>query len=176
MGRYHPRRRQAAPGLAVAPCAGGRGAGGGGRGGLDAAALIAIVEADGADGPFAVTDARAEATAQALEADFAALYPINAETDAPLIGRWTGDVFFGGNPWLPTTLALATLRYRRAALLGDQGAFAHGERTMTRLRAAMPAEGFPEQLDRATGAPTSCLELTWSAAAFLAAAEARAGS
>ena len=29
------------------------------------------------------------------------------------------------------------------------------------------------ELDRATGAPTSCLNLTWSAAAFLQAAAAR---
>lgn len=139
---------------------------GGGADDLDAAVIVAVAEADRADGPFAATGARAGRAADALAARFAALYPVNRGAGAALIGRWPGDAFFGGNPWLPTTLALAALRFRR-------GETAAGDAIMARLREVMPVEGFPEQLHRETGEPVSCRQLTWSAAAFLAAAEAR---
>ena len=38
---------------------------------------------------------------------------------------------------------------------------------------APEGDALPEQFDRSTGAPVSCLALTWSAAAFIGAATAR---
>ena len=92
------------------------------------------------------------------------------------IGRWADDVYFGGNPWYPNTLGFAELHYRIAALTGDEEALAKAEARMSLIAEYVPdpKTTLPEQFDRETGAPTSCLALTWSAAAFLAATAARA--
>ena len=91
------------------------------------------------------------------------------------IGRWAKDVYFDGNPWYPTTLGFAEIDYRIAALTGDTKAFDRAEARMALVQdfAPDPVIPLPEQFDRASGAPTSCLELTWSAAACLEAAAAR---
>ncbi|MFN3612966.1 MAG: glycoside hydrolase family 15 protein [Rubrimonas sp.] len=140
---------------------------------VDAAVVLAILWADAADGPFAIDSARTTATLEALEARFMALYPVNAGRDAPLCGRFPADVFFGGNPWLPTTLGFAELRYRRAALGKGDAEADRADAMMERLRELLPDGGFPEQLHRETGAPISCKALTWSAAALLSVAAAR---
>jgi glucoamylase len=59
-------------------------------------------------------------------------------------------------------------------LAHDGADLARAEGYMARLRAILPpGDALPEQIDRSTGAPTSARELSWSAAAFLGAAEAR---
>lgn len=141
---------------------------------LDAATCLAILHAGRHDGPFALTAPRTRATVAALEARFAALYPISRRTGALAIGRWAEDVYFDGNPWYPTTLGFAELHYRIAALTGDRAAFAKAEAGMHLIQTVAPDPGpLPEQFHRDTGAPTSSLDLTWSAAAFLEAAAAR---
>ncbi|WP_017998328.1 glycoside hydrolase family 15 protein [Paracoccus sp. N5] len=143
-------------------------------GALDAATCLAILHARRSAGPFALTAPRSRATVAGLEALFAALYPINRGRNPPAIGRNARDVYFGGNPWYPTTLGLAELHYRIAALTGDTEAFVKAEGWLALIQQVAPTPGpLPEQFDRRTGAPTGCLDLTWSAAAFLEAAAAR---
>lgn len=143
-------------------------------GSLDAATCLAILHARRSDGPFALTAPRTRATMAALEDLFAGLYPINAGRTPPAIGRFATDVYFDGNPWYPTTLGFAELHYRIAALTGDRAALEKAEGWMARVQSLAPQPGpLPEQFDRNTGAPRSCLNLTWSAAAFLEAAAAR---
>ena len=145
-------------------------------GALDAATVLAILHAGRTDGPLALTAPRTRATMAALETTFRDLYPINAGRSEPAIGRWAGDVYFGGHPWVPTTLGFADLHYRLAAL-GDADAFARAEGWMALIAKLFPDPGpLPEQMDRTTGAPTSCPALTWSAAAFLETAAARDGA
>ena len=142
---------------------------------LDSATCLAILHARRRHGPFALTAPRTRATVAALEHVFAGLYPINSNRSVPAIGRWAEDVYFDGNPWYPTTLGFAELHYRIAADTGDTEAFAKAEAWMRLIQevAPNPAGPLPEQFDRRTGAPASCLDLTWSAAAFLEAAVAR---
>ncbi|KGJ05334.1 glucoamylase [Paracoccus halophilus] len=141
---------------------------------LDAATCLAILHAGRHSGPFAITHPRMRATMAALEAGFADLYPINRDRPVAAIGRWLGDAYFDGNPWYPATLGFAELHYRIAAT-GEPGAFARAEAWMHLIQqvAPQPAGPLPEQFDRRDGRPVSCLDLAWSAAAFLAAAAAR---
>lgn len=145
------------------------------EGRLDSSTCLAILHAGRSDGPFALNAPRTRATMTALEAQFATLYPINGTTSATAIGRWTEDVYFDGNPWFPTTLGFASICYLIAAETGDAEALEKAESWMALIKGVAPRpEGpLPEQFDRSTGAPTSCLDLTWSAAAFLEAADAR---
>lgn len=145
------------------------------EGTLDSATVLAILHAGRATGPFALSAASTQATVAGLERTFSELYPINRGRSAPAIGRWQGDVYFGGNPWFPTTLGFAELHYRIAASTGDAVAFARAEAWMRLVEDVAPDPTAPlsEQFDRTTGAATSCPALTWSAAAFLGAATAR---
>ncbi|MBS0573236.1 MAG: hypothetical protein JSS08_08300 [Proteobacteria bacterium] len=145
------------------------------EGALDSATVLAILHAGREAGPFALSAASTRATVAGLERAFAALYPINRGRSVPAIGRWDGDVYFGGNPWFPATLGFAELHYRIAARTGDAAAFARAEAWMRLIEevAPDPAAPLPEQFDRTTGAAVSCPALTWSAAAFLGAATAR---
>ena len=143
---------------------------------LDAATVLAILHADRAEGPLAAGAPRTLGTVAGLERRFAGLYPINRGRAVPAMGRWPEDDFFGGNPWFPVTLGCAELHYRLAAAgaEGAEGAFAKAEAWMALVEEVAPeGDAMPEQFDRTTGEPRSCLGLTWSAAAFLGAAAAR---
>lgn len=142
---------------------------------LDSAACLAILHAGRVEGKYAMTAPRTRATVAELETVFADLYPINRDRAVPAIGRWATDVYFDGNPWYPVTLGMAELHYRIASETQDEKAFAKAEGWMALIQqvAPKPAGPLPEQFDRATGKPASCLDLTWSAAAFLGASSAR---
>lgn len=140
----------------------------------DAATVLAILHAGRDAGPFGLSASRTMGTVAALERDFAGLYPINAGRQVLAMGRSTRDGFFGGNPWYPVTLGFAELHYRLAERNRARPAFEKAEAWMRLIRDVAPAgDALPEQYDRRTGAPVSCLGLTWSAAAFVAAAAAR---
>lgn len=140
----------------------------------DSATVLALLHADRANGPFALDAPRTLGTVQALERDFAGLYPINRGRTVPAMGRWRDDAFFGGNPWFPVTLGFAELHYRIAMLTGEQWSYDKAEAWMALVEEVAPeGDDLPEQFDRRTGAPRSCLALTWSAAAFIGAATAR---
>ncbi len=141
---------------------------------LDSGTVLAILHADRRHGPLGIAAERTLGTVAALERMFAGLYPINAGRRVPAMGRFEADGFFGGNPWYPVTLGFAELHYRIAALRGDAAAFAKAEAWMELIRGVAPeGDALPEQFDRTTGAPGSSKVLTWSAAAFIAAAAAR---
>ena len=146
---------------------------------VDAAQLLAFVDADLTDGPHSACDPRVEATQAALEAVFAREFPINhglPPERAPALGRSRGDRYFGGGAWYPTTLAAASLCYRRALRPGQdrEAQVRRGDAFLRTVQALLPADGsMSEQVDRATGAPTSARHLTWSYAAFIAAAGLR---
>lgn len=131
----------------------------------DAAVVLgALLEPTAAT--FGTGDPRMAATAAHIERWSLALYPIASEAH-PLVGRWPQDVYFGGNPWLPTSLGFAEFHFHR-------GDIARGEAYLDALARLLPEAGaLPEQLERASGAPISCRDLTWSHAALIAAADAR---
>lgn len=147
---------------------------------VDAAQLLAVLDADLPGGPHSVEDPRVQATQAAVEALFTREFPINRALPpdrAPALGRSRRDRYFGGGAWYPTTLAAAGLCYRRA-LCPEQDRRAllrRGDAFMATLRTLTPADGaLSEQVDRETGAQTSARNLTWSYAAFVSAARLRA--
>ncbi len=142
---------------------------------VDAATLLAVLDADLPDGPHSVLDPHMQATQAALESLFEREFPINRARPpgtAPALGRSKADRYFGGGAWFPTTLAAAALCYRRALCPGeDRMVLARrGDAFMATVRALTPADGtLPEQVDRATGTTASARDLTWSHAAFVGA-------
>lgn len=148
--------------------------------GVDAAQLLAVLDADLPAGAHSVEDPRVQATQAAIEDLFRRELPINHALPAghgPALGRSRGDTYFGGGAWYPTTLAAAGLCYRLARRPGqDRRALVRrGDGFMATVRALTPADGaLSEQVDRVTGAQTSARHLTWSYAAFVGAARLRA--
>lgn len=143
---------------------------------IDSACLIAVLDAELPSGPHSVEDPRVWKTLNALEDLFAREFPINRGRSAPALGRSYADRYFGGGAWYVTTLAAASLCYRRAAL--DPAARWHflsrGDAFMATVRDFTPEGGcLSEQFDRASGVQTSARDLTWSYAAFVSAARAR---
>lgn len=144
---------------------------------VDAAALLAVLDADLPRGRHSIEDPRVQKTQATIEALFAREFPINRARTAPALGRSRGDRYFGGGAWYPTTLAAASLYYRRALHARQVGAamIARGDAFMATVRDLTPADGaLSEQVDRETGTQTSARHLTWSYAAFISAARLRA--
>ena len=143
---------------------------------IDAAALLAVLDADLPEGPHSVADPRVHKTQSALERLFGREFPINRGRAEPALGRSRGDRYFGGGAWYPTTLVAAGLHYRRASHAPQVGAalIARGDGVMATVRALTPADGaLSEQVDRTTGRQTSARHLTWSYAAFVETARLR---
>jgi len=147
---------------------------------VDAATLLAVLDADLLDGPHSVQDPRVHATQAAIQRLFKRELPINHDRTvgaAPALGRWRSDCYFGGGAWYVTTLAAAALYYRRArcAWQDRRALVEQGDRFMERVQALTPGDGsLAEQVDRVTGTPTSARHLTWSYAAFISTARLRA--
>jgi glucoamylase len=81
---------------------------------LDAAVVLAALHA-GHDGERGgVDDDRLLATLPALERAFTQEYPLNQATPQlpPAIGRYAEDRYYGGNPWILTTAAMAEHAFR----------------------------------------------------------------
>ncbi|SON55936.1 Glucoamylase amyD [Hartmannibacter diazotrophicus] len=144
---------------------------------VDTNILMAALHADLPDGDWSLSDARVERIVEVLTEMFSNLYPINAtlpDGEGPLIGRSLHDRYFGGNPWFATSLALAEYHYRRASGAERTERLSQGDAIVAACRRFIPEDGaMSEQIDRATGEPLSARHLTWSYAAFLAAASAR---
>ena len=149
---------------------------------VDAAQLLAVLDADLPDGPHSVLDPRVQATQAAIERLFAREFAINRDLPpgrGPALGRSRQDRYFGGGAWYPTTLAAAALCYRQAARPGQDrtALLRRGDGFMATVRALTPADGaLSEQVDRETGKQTSARHLTWSYAAFVSAARLRAAA
>ena len=141
---------------------------------VDSAILLGVLDADLPEGQHSAADPRVWQTLDALDELFARKFPINRARAAPALGRSHADRYFGGGAWYVTTLAAAALCYRRAAHDRDAAFLARGDAFMTTVRDLIPADGhMAEQVDRNTGAPASAHDLTWSYAAFIAAAGLR---
>lgn len=87
---------------------------------LDIATILAVVHADLPAGAHSILDPRVHATLARLEAFFAAELPINAglaPAAAPAVGRYPGDVYFGGGAYYFATLGVAEFHYRLAAAI-----------------------------------------------------------
>jgi glucoamylase len=146
---------------------------------VDAATLLAVLDADLPDGPHSVLDPRFQETQTKIEAMFAKEFPINQRRPAdcaPALGRNRADRYFGGGAWYPTTLAAAAIYYRCALCAGADAATLvdRGDCFMRTVRRLTPDDGaLSEQVDRATGRQTSARHLTWSYAAFISSAYLR---
>jgi glucoamylase len=105
---------------------------------LDVSVILAALH-----GRSELTDDHLLATARALEAAFAQAYSINRGSPAIAIGRFTDDVYYGGNPWYVTTAAFAEFHYRLARAIVAEGGI-----TVTELNLAFlgSAPGTPEAL------------------------------
>jgi glucoamylase len=118
------------------------------------------------------------ATLRALEALFAAQYPINRDLPAdraPALGRYGDDRYYSGGAYYFSTLAAAELCYRAAAD-ADQAPelVARGDRFLRTVREFTPVSGdMSEQFDQRTGAQTSAKHLAWSYAALISCVAAR---
>jgi glucoamylase len=147
---------------------------------VDAAQLLAVLDADLPEGPHSVADPKVQATQAAIQDLFARELPINRALPSgrgPALGRSRADRYFGGGAWYPTTLAAAGLCYRLAQCPGQDSAalLRRGDSFMATVRALTPADGaLSEQVDRESGAQTSARHLTWSYAAFVSTARLRA--
>jgi glucoamylase len=167
---------------------------------LDIAVILGVLHAGRAKGAHGVLDPKAQATLAALEDLFDAEYPINRDRpteQAPAMGRYANDAYYGGNPWYLATLAAAEFYFElafalrsgarmteapenarfRKRLSGETpaaAAFDRGDMFMRTVQAYTPPSGdLSEQFDRATGAQTSAKHLAWSYAAFITAAATR---
>ena len=146
---------------------------------IDAACILAVLDADLPNGPHSVLDPCAQATLAALDALFRDEFPLNHALPphrAPAFGRSRADRYFGGGAWYVTTLAAAAFFYRLAARDPGHAApwFRRGDAFMATVRALIPIDGsLSEQVDRATGKPVSARDLTWSHAAFISTARLR---
>jgi glucoamylase len=143
---------------------------------VDAVQLLAVLDADLSDGPHSMRDPRVHKTQSAIEDLFAREFPINRGQPAPALGRYRGDHYFGGGAWYPTTLAAASLYYRRARQEGQDcdALLKRGDDFMATVRRFTPPDGaLSEQVDRATGMQRSAHHLTWSYAAFVSASKLR---
>lgn len=72
------------------------------------------------DGLYSPTSKEVAGTIKTLVGSFCAVFPINQQDTQKgvagvLLGRYPGDNYAGGNPWILTSAALATLLYRGAA-------------------------------------------------------------
>lgn len=147
---------------------------------LDGATLLAVLHAGRGSGAFSPSDPRVFSTADALERLFAQEYPLNHDRPpgcGVALGRYTGDQYYSGGPYWFTTLAHAELRYLRAAATGARADFEAAEAIMATVRRFTPDSGeMAEQIDKISGEACSARRLTWSYAAFLTAARARAAA
>lgn len=145
---------------------------------LDMSVILAVLHAGRAHGPHSVSDPRVAATFNRLKAHFAARYPLNRERGLPFaLGRFPGDVYFDGGAWFLCSFAAAEYEYRLAALRRDAAIVARGDAILDAVRTLIPASGeLSEQFHPETGAPLSARNLTWSYAAFITAAQARAAA
>lgn len=146
---------------------------------LDISVILAAIHThDGTRGAHTVHDPRQQATLDALDAAFAAAYPINHGRPVmrgTAMGRYLGDVYFSGGPWYLATLGASEFCYRAAVGSADAAHWiARGEAYLETVRTYTPDDGaLSEQFDPHSGLQTSARHLTWSYAAFLSCVAAR---
>lgn len=156
------------------------------------------------DGVFAPLNKEVIATLAGLSRLFCRTYSLNADAanagiPGVLFGRYEGDNYAGGNPWVLLTASAATLLYRQAEALAkgtipDKEAatmlehLLGGKVTADSLLGAGDAillfmkkyltngMHMNEQIDRSTGALKSAKDLTWNYANVLKAMKERSAA
>jgi len=153
------------------------------------------------DGVFAPLSREAVQTMHGLTHYFCNAFEVNQQAakagiSGVLYGRYDGDHYAGGNPWVLLTASVATLLYRQSAayaqgerpgegaaaalagLIGQEvsasSLLGAGDAILNRLRTFL-TDGMhmSEQLDRNTGKLISAKDLTWNYANVLKAMKAR---
>ena len=125
---------------------------------LDSQVIVAVVDADRAGPEYSVLDDRVQATVAVLEDLYRESYPINRNQEVGLgYGRYAGDVYFGGNPWVFITADFATFYYRLALRLQQGASLTVSDRNMMFLRAVLPPASGAELRRGVTLAPGSTM-------------------
>ena len=166
----------------------------------DTAVIEAFNVGDMDDGLFAPLSKEVVTTLTQLSQLYCGSFQINQQaassgTPGVLFGRYEGDGYNGGNPWVLLTASAATLLYRQALaatqkppsgevaqileqLLGRkptaQNLLGAGDAVLLLMRKFL-VDGMHmnEQIDRNTGKMTSARDLTWNYANVLKAMKAR---
>ncbi|ORZ38793.1 Six-hairpin glycosidase-like protein [Catenaria anguillulae PL171] len=99
------------------------------RSNLDVATILGALHTYGdvTDDFYAPDNERVLATMLSLKRAHRATFAINARYRPdlpPAIGRYTEDVYYGGNPWFLTTIAAAELHYRTVTRAARRGSIA----------------------------------------------------
>jgi glucoamylase len=165
---------------------------------LDTAVVEAFNVGDMGDGKFAPLSAEVVGTQLELSNSFCGIYDLNqqnakAGTPGILYGRYPGDIYAGGNPWILLSATVATLFYRQAAAAqagaevpaalepllgkitdGPKQLLAAGDAIMNMLKKSLnDGMHMAEQIDRNSGKQISAKDLTWSYVNALKAVKAR---
>jgi len=178
---------------------------------VDGAVIVALNYGFDDDAPvYAATSLEVASTVRYYNKAFCAEYPINVADSASklpgvLYGRYPGDHYAGGNPWVLLSAALAQLLYRVAhtakatpitdattlqawadalslpSLASADAAaqlFAAGDAVLLRVREHVKDDGFrlDEQIDKNSGKQVSAKSLTWSYAEVINALTWRAAA
>lgn len=165
----------------------------------DTATIEAFNVGDMDDGKFGPLSREAIATLTGLADSFCNEYPaLNKQGEqGVLFGRYPGDSYEGGNPWILLTASAATLMYRQAAAMAAGGSISDagakqalekfldqdvtvdslvggGDALMNRMRAFLTnGLHMNEQIDKNDGHLRSAKDLTWNYANVLKAMAAR---
>merc|ERR1712048_445665 len=169
---------------------------------LDTAVIEAFNVGNMNDGMFAPLSREVVMTLSAQSHYFCSAYSVNqkaAQANIPgiLFGRYQGDTYAGGNPWILLTASVATLLYRQAEamssgatvtdpeasdalskLLGQavtsESLLGAGDSILTFMKSFLSnGMHMNEQIDRESGALLSAKDLTWNYANMLKAMRAR---
>lgn len=168
---------------------------------LDTAVIEAFNVGDLEDGLFAPLSNEVITTLVAQSRYFCRAFKINQQAAAAnisgiLFGRYQGDGYAGGNPWVLLTASVATLLYRQAdalskgatvqpkvatvfeTLLGQpitvSSLMGAGDAILNRMKTFLTnGMHMNEQIDRNTGVQLSAKDLTWNYANILKAVKAR---
>lgn len=110
---------------------------------LDVSVILGALHGQGSNGILSFNDDRLLATAHAIEMAFGSAYRINQDSSsssgAVAIGRFTDDVYYGGNPWYITTAAFAELYYRIAETIKLEGGIVVTKNNLGFLKAVLPS-------------------------------------
>lgn len=141
---------------------------------LDTSILLAFHHV-GETSVFKLQDAKLKNTIALLESAFTQVYPLNQRgISAVALGRYPEDQYYGGNPWILTTLAVAEYNYRLARQTNNPKLIDVGDSYLERMRFHSRADGaMAEQWDKFSGYHLSADELTWSHASFITAISER---
>jgi len=166
----------------------------------DTAVLEAFNVGDMDDGVFAPLSKEVTATLSGLSQLFCRSYELNQAASSGgvpgvLFGRYEGDSYAGGNPWVLLTASAATLLYRQAAAAAKTAPSGEAKQLLSALLGREPTAQnllgagdallllmkkyltngmhMNEQIDRNTGELKSAKDLTWNYSNILKAMNAR---